>query len=245
MRVVIIEDEIAALEQLKMLLERDSEFDIEVVETIDSVEDSIEFFKSPRSSDVDLVFMDIHLSDGYAFSIFKHIEIDIPIIFTTAYDEYALKSFEVNCLDYILKPLSKDDIDRIFSKVRTIAQYSQAFMPARRSIETILVMDGWRTTPLKIDSIAYFYKAESKVKACDLNGHNYLVNQTLESLEEQLSAEQFTRANRQFIVSRSAIKSLEAYDGSRAALNLLVPTPERLIISRTKVTQFKRWLAGV
>ncbi|MFR9564488.1 MAG: LytTR family DNA-binding domain-containing protein [Rikenellaceae bacterium] len=242
MRVVIIEDELAALEQLRILLTKSAEFDIEVVETIDSVEESIEFFRSPRSADVDLVFMDIHLSDGYAFTIFKHVEVNTPIIFTTAYDEYALKSFEVNCLDYILKPLSKGDIDRIFSKLRTIAQYSR-LLNTERSVEKMLVMDGWRTTPLKVESVAYFYKEESRVRLCDLDGKRYLVNQTLESIEEMLSSERFVRANRQYIIAREAVRDMESYEGSRLVVNLHQTTPEPIIISRTKVTQFKRWVA--
>ncbi len=242
MRVVIIEDEVAALEQLSMLLTESHEFDVEIVERIDSVEESIEFFKSSRASEIDLVFMDIHLSDGYAFTIFKYVDVSVPIIFTTAYDEYALKSFEVNCLDYILKPLSRGDIDRIFSKLRVIAGYSR-LLTANRAVETMLVMDGWRTTPLKVDSVAYLYKEESRVRLCDHSGKRYYVNQTLESLEEMLDAEHFVRANRQFIISREAIRDMESYDGSRLVVNLRQETPERIVISRTKVTQFKRWLS--
>lgn len=241
MKVVLIEDEVAAREQLRMLLIDSSELDVEIVETIDSVEDSIEFFSSPRSADVDLVFMDIHLSDGYAFSIFKHIEVNIPIIFTTAYDEYALKSFEVNCLDYVLKPISRADIDRIFTKVGVIAQYSRALSVDKR-LETILVMDGWRTVPLSIDDVALIYKLDSKVRAYNVDGKSFLVNMTLENLEEQLDGVAFTRANRQAIVSRAAVSSIESWDGSRAVVNLKITPPERIIISRTKVTQFKRWL---
>ncbi len=159
MRVVIIEDEEAALEQLKGLLSQNAITQLEIVETIDSVEDSIEFFRSPRSQDVDLVFMDIHLSDGYAFSIFKHVEVSIPIIFTTAYDEYALKSFEVNCVDYILKPISKGDIERIFTKIKVISGYSNRLVEEdAKYIEMMLVVDSWRTIPLKVADVACFYK---------------------------------------------------------------------------------------
>ncbi|MFI3322647.1 MAG: LytTR family DNA-binding domain-containing protein [Rikenellaceae bacterium] len=244
MKVVIIEDEIAALEQLKALLMSNNTVDIEIVETIDSVEESIEFFGSERSNDVELVFMDIHLSDGYAFSIFKHVEVAVPIIFTTAYDEYALKSFEVNCIDYILKPISNRDIERIFSKLKVVAQYGNAMISDKRSVETILVLDSWRTVPLNISDVAFFYKESSKVKAFNHNGKSYLTNMTLEKIEEQLIGDDFVRANRQFIVARSAIKDLESYEGSRAVVNLHVPTPEMVVISRTKVTNFKRWLKG-
>ncbi len=242
MRVLIIEDEEAALEQLRSLLIHNEETPIEIVETIDSVEESIEFFSSARSEEVDLVFMDIHLSDGYAFSIFKHVEVSVPIIFTTAYDEYALKSFEVNCIDYILKPISKGDIERIFTKIRNIAKFIEVRENHARASETILVMDSWRTVPLKVADVAYFYKDGSKVKVYDVEGKPFLTNLTLERLEEMLDAGEFIRANRQFIIARSAVRDIESYEGSRALVNLLHSTPEAVIISRTKVTAFKDWL---
>ncbi len=244
MKVVLIEDEIAALEQLEQLLTTDCEVDIEVVERIDSVEDSIEFFRSERCEGVDLVFMDIHLSDGYSFSIFDHVEVAAPVIFTTAYDEYALKAFEVNCIDYILKPIQVKDIERIFSKIRFIAERSGPLMDNRKSIETLLVVDSWRTVPLNISDIAYFYKENNKVRAYNHEGKRFLVNMTLEKLEEQLDPTLFNRANRQFIIARSSVKDIESYEGSRALLNLVLSTPESVIISRTKVTAFKRWLRG-
>lgn len=242
MRVVLIEDERAAMEQLEMHLGSFSEFDIEIVERIDSVADSIEFFSSSRSEDVDLIFMDIHLSDGYAFSIFKHVELSVPIIFTTAYDEYALKAFEVNCIDYVLKPISLSDIDRIFAKIKFITQHSRAFSP-KSYVDTLLVVDGWRTTPLKMEDVAFFYRGESKVRAYDYTGKSSQVNLTLEKLEEQLDSDEFVRANRQFILARRSISDLESWEGNRAVVNLTIATPERIIISRTKVTQFKRWLS--
>ncbi len=241
MRVVIIEDEAAAREQLRALLVSCESVDIEIVECIDSVEESIEFFGSERSQGVDLVFMDIHLSDGESFSIFKHVEVAIPIIFTTAYDEYALKSFEVNCIDYILKPISQGDIERIFSKIKTISKFVDDSVSAR-SMETILVMDSWRTVPLRIADVAYFYKDGSKVKVYNHEGKSFLTNLTLEKLEESLGEGDFIRANRQFIISREAIKDIESYEGSRALVNLHHPTPEPLVISRTKVSAFKGWL---
>ncbi len=242
MRVVIIEDEEAARESLNALLQRNIEPQIEVIETIDSVVESIEFFKSPRSADVDLVFMDIHLSDGYAFSIFKHVEVSTPIIFTTAYDEYALKSFEVNCIDYILKPISGGDVERIFSKIKSILQLTDPTPSS--AADTLLAIDRWRTVPLKISDIAILYKDGSKVKAYNHEGSSFYINMTLEKLEERLSGKTFTRANRQFILSRCAVRDIENYDGNRALVNLHIPSPEAIVISRTKVSAFKGWLIG-
>ncbi len=242
MRVVIIEDEIDALEQLERMLLNSAEVDIEIVERLDSVEDSINFFNSDRCRDIDLVFMDIHLSDGYSFSIFDYVEVSIPIIFTTAYDEYALKAFEVNCVDYILKPIVAKDIERIFNKIKFIVQYNGSLTPKKKLLERLLVLDCWRTVPIELSDIAYFYKDGNKVRVCNFEGSKFLVNMTLEKLDEQLDDTVFIRANRQFIVARSAIKDLESYEGSRAQLNLILKTPESIIISRTKVTAFKNWL---
>ncbi len=244
MRVVIIEDETAALEQLEELLTNQNDLKIEVVKRIDSVEESISFFQSERCREIDLVFMDIHLSDGYSFSIFDHTEITAPIIFTTAYDEYALKAFEVNGIDYILKPIQAKDIERIFAKIRLIAERGEAFIDGSKPQETILVQDSWHTVPLSISEIAYLYKEDKKVCAYNRDGRRFLVSITLEKLEEMLDSSTFRRVNRQFIVARWAVKDMESYEGSRAILNLTQPTPEIIIISRTKVTAFKSWLIG-
>lgn len=242
MRVVIVEDESAALEQLKMVLRESQEQNIEIVAELDSVEESIEFFRSDLAESVDLIFMDIHLSDGYAFSIFKHVTILTPIIFTTAYDEYALQAFKVNCLGYTLKPISAADIETLFAKIKVIAHHSRVIEQSRY-VDTLLVGDSWRTRPLAITEIACFYSSESKVRVFDLNGRSYSLNRTLERLEEQLDGDLFMRANRQFILSRAAVLNIESWDGNRALVNLTIASPERVIVSRTKVTLFKRWLS--
>lgn len=243
MRVVIIEDERSAAELLTLLLTKYEGATIEVVKRIGSVAKSIEFFSSEECRNVDLVFMDIHLSDGYAFSIFKSVEVDIPIIFTTAYDEYALKSFKVNCLDYLLKPLSERDITRLFDKVATIAEYSDSLRRDTRRVKTILVSERWHTLPLNIEDIAYLYTCDFKVTAYTFTGKKYRVNMTLEKLSDILDKALFTRVNRQFIISHSSIKSIESWDGGRAHVELHIATPEPIIISRKKVTAFKNWLS--
>ncbi len=182
MKVIIIEDEIAAMEQLEELLTGYKEVDIDIVERFDSVEDSISFFRSERASEIDLVFMDIHLSDGYSFAIFNHTEVASPIIFTTAYDEYALKAFEVNCIDYILKPIQSKDIERIFNKIKTISQHTSALMMQKKSLDTLLLVDSWYTVPVKIEDIAYFYKDGNKVSAYNFEGKRYLCSLSLEKL---------------------------------------------------------------
>ncbi len=243
MRVVIIEDEKTAAELLILLLTRYEGADIEVVKRISSVAKSIEFFGSEESKEVDLVFMDIHLSDGYAFSIFKSVEIDIPIIFTTAYDEYALKAFEVNCLDYLLKPLSDKDIERLFDKVATIAKYSDSLRRPTQSVKTILANESWYTIPLNTEDIAYLHTIDFKVTAYTHTGKKYRINMTLDKLTDILDKELFSRVNRQFVISRLAVGSIESWEGGRAHVELNIATPEPIIVSRKKVTAFKNWLS--
>lgn len=243
MRVVIIEDERSAAELLTLLLTRYEGAEIEVVKRIGSVAKSIEFFSSEECRDVDLVFMDIHLSDGYAFSIFKSVEVYIPIIFTTAYDEYALKAFKVNCLDYLLKPLSERDIVRLFDKVATIAEYSDSLRRETRRVKSILVNESWYTLPLNIEDIAYLYTYDFKVTAYTFIGKKYHVNLTLEKLSDILDNELFMRVNRQFIIAHSSVKSIESWEGARAHVELHIATPEPIVISRKKVTVFKNWLS--
>ncbi len=240
MRVVIIEDERAAQEQLTEIL-KTCGVDIEVVRYIDSVEDSIAFLHSEESSSIDLIFLDIHLSDGYSFSIFEQVEVAIPIIFTTAYDEYALKAFEVNCVDYILKPIRSIDIQRVFNKIRSFNLFggTAATIP-----EKLLVIDSWYSVPINISDIALFYRDANKIRVYNYEGRRYMVNMTLEKIEELLCGDKFVRANRQFIVAKEAVKCIESYEGSRALVSLVIDSPEDVIVSRTKVSNFKRWLTG-
>ena len=245
MKVVLVEDEMPALEQMKMLLSACKTIDIEIVATLDSIEDCIAFFSSDKKDEVELVFMDIHLSDGSAFTIFKYVTIEIPIIFTTAYDEYALKAFEVNCLDYLLKPITKENLNKLFNKLQLIATYGKAINSPDCETETLLVTDSFRTVPIKTSDIAYFYTLDFKVKAYCNNGKAYRVQHNLEKLSETLSSKQFMRINRQFIISRFAIKEIENWEGNRLLVKLKTETPEKIIISRLKITAFKKWLTDV
>ncbi len=242
MRVVIVEDEIAAQRQLESLLHL-SGVDVEVLAIIDSVQETVDFFRSSKAKAVDLVFMDIHLADGDAFSIFKHVEIALPIIFTTAYDEYAIKAFEVQCVDYVLKPIQTKDIERIIEKIGFIEQYGRE-QRSRGGSESLLVLDSWRMVPLRVEDIAFCYKDGVKVLVYGLDGRRYSTNLTLEKLEQRFDRSHFTRANRQFIVARRAVEHIESYQGSRARLLLSIETPEQVVISRTKVAAFKRWMVG-
>ena len=219
MKALIIEDETAAARNLAAIL-RQAAPEVEVVATLESVAESIEWLRA--NPEPELLFMDIHLADGDSFRIFDAVEITAPVIFTTAYDRYALEAFKVNSIDYLLKPLNEADVRR-----------------------ALLVHVRDRIIPLQRDRIAYCYTANERVTACDYDGAVYPLDRTLETLQSMLPEEEFFRANRQFIVARRAVKEIVVWFGSRLSLHLTVETPERIIISKARVPEFKAWLRSV
>lgn len=245
LRALIVEDETAAAVNLRAIL-RETAPDVEVVGVLESVAESVEFLRSnPRP---DLLFMDIHLADGDSFRIFSAVEIDAPVIFTTAYDRYALDAFKVNSIDYLLKPLNSSDVQRAIDKFRRLtgsesrAYGSRVKALAAERQETFLVHVRDKIIPLHRDRIAYCYTFNEKVTACDFDGETYPLDRTLEALQGLLPDTDFFRANRQFIVARSAVKEIVVWFGSRLSLTLQVPTPERIVISKARVPEFKAWL---
>jgi DNA-binding LytR/AlgR family response regulator len=251
-RVIIVEDETAAQQNLRSMLKAVVP-DVEVVEVLESVEEAVDYFAKEVSADI--VFMDIHLADGDSFRIFQSVSIDIPIIFTTAYDEYALEAFKVNSVDYLLKPFKEEDLRRALDKLQRLTQSERSEQRAKRdemvqaaqadSVQMMLVRYKDKIIPVKMEDVAFFYTSDDQVTLTTLDNRRYPVDKTLEALSQQLSTEEFYRANRQFIVSRSAVKDIAVWFGSRLALNLSVETPERIIISKARVSDFKQWLQSV
>lgn len=248
-KVIIVEDETAAAVNLRSMLST-VVGEVEVVALLESVEEAVEYFRG--DVDADVVFMDIHLADGDSFRIFRSVEIDIPIIFTTAYDEYALEAFKVNSIDYLLKPFGEEELRRALDKLnrltaseRVAQRGSVERMVAEREsevVQTMLVRYKDKIIPVKMDDVAYFYTYAERVTLTTLSGESYPVDKTLEALSQQLSEDKFFRANRQFIISRRAVKDIAVWFGSRLALNLTLETPERIIISKARVPEFKQWL---
>ena len=252
LRVVIVEDETAAAVNLRNML-TSLVSDVEIVEVLESVEESVEFFQG--EVDADVVFMDIHLADGDSFRIFQNVDIAVPIIFTTAYDEYALEAFKVNSIDYLLKPFKEEDLQRALDKFYRLTASERSSAKQRReqmvaaavadSVQTLLVRYKDKIIPVRSEEVAFFYTSEDRVTLTTLDDRRYPVDKTLEMLSQQLPSDKFYRANRQFIVSREAVKDIVVWFGSRLALNLVVETPERIIISKARVADFKQWLQSV
>lgn len=251
MRTLIIEDEKAALRNLKAAMQEvDTDFDI-VGET-DSVTDTLEWFAS--HSMPELVFMDIHLADGSAFGIFEQVDITCPIIFTTAYDEYALQAFRVNSIAYLLKPISSADLQMAIDKLKLLGGAKaegtktdfQVVMHALKREEGykthfLVPVKGDRFVPVSVDQISYFYISDGVVKAVLQSSETFIFQQTLDELAELLNPRQFFRANRQYIIAHKAVVGVSLWFGGRMVLQLTPPTDEKVIISKARVPAFREW----
>ena len=249
MKALLIEDETAAARNLAAVL-REVAPGVQIVATLESVAESIEWLRS--NPQPDLLFMDIHLADGDSFRIFDAVEITAPVIFTTAYDRYALEAFKVSSIDYLLKPINADDVRRALEKLRRLTSGERLdygsrvrSLAAQRQEEVFLVRVRDRIIPLQRDRIAYCYTSNEKVTACGFDGETYPLDKTLEALQALLPERDFFRANRQFIVARRAVKEIAVWFGSRLTLHLTVDTPERIVISKARVPEFKTWLRAV
>lgn len=255
MKIFIVEDEKAALNNLKALIS-DINPQAEIIGESDTVCNTIEWFKNNAMPD--LVIMDIHLADGSAFEIFDYTEITCPIIFTTAYDEYALQAFKVNSIDYLLKPINKDELRNAFAKYKLLFNGNKAKDEdeslIRKIIREIKKENNYKThflipvksdkfIPLEVDSIMLIYISEGVVKAIDNENNQYVFSQTLDELTEMLNPRLFFRVNRQFLVSKKAIRDVSIWFNGRLVLNLKNKDliDEKIIVSKARASDFKEW----
>ena len=250
-RTLIIEDESAAINRLKKELKAVKGVTFEIADSLESVKDSIAWFG--ENEPVELVFMDIQLSDGLSLEIFKRAEVNCPVIFTTAYDEYALQAFKFNSIDYLLKPINPEELQAAIDKyvqsrsgmaqpnyVNQLMQLAATFQPTNfRS--SFLVSFRQKMVMIDVQEVAYLYVKERGVFLKKKDGKEHVVDFFLDDLEQQLDPALFYRANRQFLVARSSIREIEPYFNGRL---LLIVNPEAhtsVIISKEKATHFKRW----
>ena len=248
MKALIIEDETAAAQNLRSILAQVAP-NVEVLDILESIEESVEWLRTHPQPD--LLFMDIHLADGESFRIFDTIQITSPVIFTTAYDQYALEAFRHCSIDYLLKPLAAADVRRALDKLERLtraerSEYGSRVQQAvRRYEETFLIYVRDKIIPLQRDRIAFCYTSNERVSAYDYDGTVYPLDKTLETMQASLPESDFFRANRQFIVARQAVQEIAVWFGSRLSLKLKVETPERIVISKARVPEFKAWLRSV
>jgi DNA-binding LytR/AlgR family response regulator len=250
MKIVIIEDEILTAEDLRHNLQ-ELNAGIEVTAILPTVTQSIEYFST--NVDYDLIFSDIGLGDGYSFEIFKKLSVNSPIIFCTAYNQYALEAFENNAIDYILKPFDKFIIAQSIKKYRLLKEkfkasqidynkFSALLLPKVTKIQSLIVQQGDKILPVNVANICLFQLKNQVVNLYTFEGRHFPIFQSLEELENVLAPE-FYRINRQFIVNRKAIKYLSRHFGRKLLINLTLPFSEQLIISKEKTTHFLEWLA--
>ena len=242
MRALIIEDEKAAVRNLKAAIDELGR-DIEVIGQLDSIAASIEWLREQPAPD--LLFLDIHLADGSAFEIFEHVDITCPIIFTTAYDEYALRAFKVNSVDYLLKPIDADDLRQALDKLERLGGQKPTAQPddnyrailralgGERNYKShfLIPAKGDRLIPIETETILYFHIANGQVKAVDDTGREHLFPQTLDELADALDPHLFFRANRQFLIAKRAIREASLWFNGRLSITLSVPTTTRLCIA--------------
>jgi len=247
MRVLIVEDETAAYENLvDILILLDP--GIVIAGNTESVKQTVRWLKTNPLPD--LILMDIHLSDGSAFSIFDSLLVEIPVIFITAYDEYAIEAFKVNSIDYLLKPIKLFDLKRALDKFRKwsrqdvlkyISQLAQ-FAPSPKYKDKLLIPLHDKSQPLDLSEISFFYTTEKNTRIYLRNGKIYSYTKTLEQIEGFLNPADFIRANKQFILSRNSVKDITIWFDSRLLITLDVDPPERIYVSKNRATEFKAWM---
>jgi two-component system, LytTR family, response regulator LytT len=253
MKIVIIEDEAPALRRLEKLL-RQVEPTIQIVATFDSVNTTVEYLQTQPL--LDLIITDIQLADGLSFEIFQQVNVTIPIIFTTAFDEYAIRAFKVNSIDYLLKPIDTELLRKSIEKYKNLTTKSSETLVNpllsqlledinRRNVQyrqRFLVSYRDTFIRLEITEIAYFYSEARLTHLITHTGKKYVIPETLEELEITIDPAQFMRANRQFIIHHSAIQQIVSHFGGKLKIKLLPDFSEEIFVSREKASVFKEWL---
>ncbi|ARN76843.1 DNA-binding response regulator [Nonlabens spongiae] len=255
MRSIIIEDEKPAARRLQRMV---TEIDQAPVAVLHNVNDSIEYLKN--NDHPDLIFLDIQLSDGLSFEIFDHVEVSSSIIFTTAYDEYALQAFKLNSIDYLLKPIDEEELKAAMDK------FSSRFRESEKTTTTVQQLDlesiarllqnpvdkqykkrftarvGEHIKLFPVDEVQLFYSENKGTYLNIENGRNYLIDSKLEALEDELEPQKFYRISRQAIVNVDAIQDIVAYTNSRLQVKIKSFDEFKLIVSRERVKDFKNWI---
>lgn len=251
-KVLIIEDEKPAAEWLQQLILKLG-YDIKIVAVIDSVRGATDWFS--KNTAPDLVFMDIQLADGLSFEIFEQVNVACPVIFTTAYEEYAVKAFKVNSVDYLLKPIAFDELEAAFLKFENQVKKEDEVQPVtldllnkvremlRKQYKTRFVIKvGEHLKSIPVEDIQFFYSLDKATFLCTSDFKTYIVDYSLDRISEMIDEHRFFRINRKYILSNQSIADIVFYSNSRLKIKLKKPDEESIIVSRDKVPAFKEWL---
>jgi DNA-binding LytR/AlgR family response regulator len=250
LNILIVEDEHLAATRLQRMLQK-IDPDIHILSILDTVKDAVVWL---QENEADLIFLDIHLADGNSFGIFDQVEVKTPIIFSTAYDQYAIKAFKLNSVDYLLKPIDKEELEAAIEKFKDLRSSGQsnnidvqALMqtiqgPQSNYQKRFIVTSGEKIKSVKIEDVAYFFGQQKYVFLITKDNRRHIIDYTLGKLEEMLDPEQFFRINRQFIIGFDAIKNMFSYSKSRIKIDLDPPGEIDAIVSIDKSKRFKDWL---
>lgn len=250
MRILIVEDETAAYENLvAMLTSQDST--IEIMGNTESVRQTVRWLQTHPAPD--LIFMDIHLSDGSAFAIFEQIKVEMPIIFTTAYDQYAIDAFRVNSIDYLLKPIKPEELSRSLDKfsrwnqqdIRHYLAQLAHLSVAPKYKDRLLIPLKDKLLPIDLRDVSCFYTTDKNTYVYLKSGSSYPYARTLEQIISSLNPADFIRANKQFILSRDSVKDITIWFDCRLLVTLDIEVPERIYISKNKASEFKSWIVSL
>lgn len=252
MNILIIEDEPGIVRDLSgLFLKIDPS--INIIENLDSIESAVNFLKENHQPD--LVFMDIHLADGLSFEIFKQVHITCPVVFLTAYDEYAIEAFKVNSIDYILKPFTQADIEKSLKKFKELTKHfggqKEFYIKVEEVLKalktetvktTFLVSLSGKYFPITVNEIAYFYIDNGITYINTFTGKKHNIIYSLDEIEKKVDEKGFYRANRQFIINFNAVREIQHFFNRKLAVKLKVPVKETVVISKARSSDFLKWM---
>jgi len=253
MNVIIVEDEQGVLQNLIDVLKQ-VEPSVVILETFETISETVDWLK--KGNTPDLGFFDIRIADGSSFEIFEKISVTFPVIFTTAYDEFALKAFKVNSVDYLMKPINKEELRNAINRYKSLFKKEnitinqnellKAIQTLKTNLKTykeiFLVYVKDKILPIPVDSIAYFYLENEMVTCITYTNEKYNIEKSLDNIQSQLNPQIFFRANRQYLVSRKSIKSAAVYFNRKLKLEIEPKSPSEIIISKVKSSELKKWL---
>lgn len=254
MKVIIVEDEYSATQNMLAML-KELSIDITILACLESIEETVKWIN--KNHNPDLAFFDIELTDGTSFEIFELTNVDFPVVFTTAYSEYALKAFKVNSIDYILKPIRKKDLEFATTKYNSLypqhpSTINTEFLQVLQNInqqllrsykETLLIKKHNGFKPISTTDFALFFIDNGVVFGLTYQMEKFVLDENLDELEKQLNPKEFIRANRQFILSRLSIKEVKHQTNGRLSIQLTASPFQQISISKAKVPKFKEWLS--
>lgn len=256
MKILIIEDEPFAQQELTRLL-NSLQIKFEIMGMIDTVEDAVDWLKNNTAPE--LIFLDIQLADGLSFEIFRQVEVHCPVIFTTAYDEYAIRAFQLNSIDYLLKPIKLGDLMKAFNKLdsmksQMLAGEKDNLSISRKQLENLLnlgkkeyksrflVKIGDQLKYIPVQEVAYFYAEENVVFVITRKNDRYIIDYSIEEVDGLVDPKDFFRLNRAFVTNIDAIEKVYKYLNSRLKIELKPPIDKEILVSRAKVSEFLEWM---